>query len=87
MRTSVSSLRHSAIPCLLLFALSGCVAVPLAQMAVTQMAPAKAPCVTPSGCQSGNSFSDISKGISASFGKLAGGAAADQPVATDPSRR
>jgi hypothetical protein len=69
-----------AVACSLMLALSGCVAVPLAQMAVTQMGPAKAPCVAGPACPAGpgsGTFGDISKGISDSFGKLT---SAQQPA-------
>jgi hypothetical protein len=58
--------------CALALALSGCAAVPLAQMAVTQMAPQPA-CLTMSACQPGpaaGSFGDMSKGFGDSFRKL-----------------
>ncbi|MEA2737824.1 MAG: hypothetical protein QOH05_1131 [Acetobacteraceae bacterium] len=74
--------------------LGGCVAVPLAQMAVSQMAvsqtvgpqmAARAPaCETGPGCQTSvatNSFGDLSKGISNSFHSLMD-RAPDGPVAT-----
>jgi hypothetical protein len=87
MSMQLSSVRRHAVACGLLLGLSGCVAaVPLAQMAVTQMAPPPAPCAAPSGCQTGG-FGDISKGISSSFGKLMGGSAQDQRVAADVSKK
>jgi hypothetical protein len=60
---------------LLGFGLSGCVAAPLAQMAVSQMAPAKPPCVPGPGCQTdrtASAMNDISKGLTDSFQKLIG---------------
>lgn len=57
----------------LVFALGGCVAAPLAQMAVSQMAPAKPACT---GCTNGaaapGSFADMSKGFGDSFQMLLG---------------
>jgi hypothetical protein len=69
----------------LLLGLSGCVAaIPLGQMAVSQMAPTQIPCATGAGCQAGGSggaLGDISKGLSASFANLTGGhKVADAPV-------
>jgi hypothetical protein len=69
--------------CALALALGGCVAAPLAQMAITQMTP-KPTCLVASGCQTGEaagSFGDISKGLSDSFRKLTSLASDSQPVA------
>jgi starvation-inducible outer membrane lipoprotein len=66
----------------LAMALSGCVAVPLAQMAVTQMAPQPA-CAAPTGCQpaaTGGSFGGLSQSVSDSFHKLTSLASDSQPV-------
>ena len=68
--------------CILALGLSGCVAVPLVQMAVSQMA--KPPCVAGPGCQtsvSTSSFGDISRGVTDSFHKLTGGNADTQTLA------
>jgi hypothetical protein len=67
--------------CALALALSGCVAAPLAQMAVMQMAP-KPPCTAPSDCQAATtngSFADLSHGLSDSFHKLTGQTSDPQP--------
>lgn len=47
--------------------LTGCVAAPLAQMAVSQMA---TPCPTGNGCQPGGVVTNISKGLGDSIHKL-----------------
>jgi peptidoglycan/LPS O-acetylase OafA/YrhL len=65
-------------------ALSGCVAVPLAQMAVSQAAPATAPCAAGTGCQTGlagGGFGAMSKGVSDSFRQLTSLAADSTPTA------
>jgi hypothetical protein len=72
------------LACTFALGLSGCVAVPLAQMAVTQMAPPKPPCVDGPGCQTNvasNSFGDMSKGVADSFHRMIGGTAEPQTVA------
>jgi hypothetical protein len=66
----------------LTLALGGCVAVPLAQMAVTQMAPK--PCLSVTGCQpaaAGGGFEEMSTGISGSLRRLTSLAVDSQPVA------
>jgi hypothetical protein len=66
----------------LAMALSGCVAVPLAQIAVTQMAP-KPVCTDPTGCQpvaAGGSFGDLSRGFGDSFHRLTSLASDSQPA-------
>jgi hypothetical protein len=68
--------------CALFLALSGCVAAPLAQMAVMQMAPAKPACPGCSADAATGAFGEMSKGISDSFHKLTGEALPDQKVAT-----
>lgn len=52
-------------------AVSGCVAAPLAQLAISQMGPAKTPCP---GCAADpGAFDGITKGVSDSFHKLTNG--------------
>ena len=50
--------------------LSGCVAAPLAQMAVTQMYPARTPCPAGAACPAGDMVDGISKGLGDSLHKL-----------------
>jgi hypothetical protein len=64
------SLRLTFAVCTLAVALGGCVAVPLAQIAVSQMSSANSSCP---GCSTG-ALGDISKGVSDSFHKLTGAA-------------
>ena len=62
----------------LTLALSGCAVVPLAQLAVSQMTPAKPACP---GCTTETAmtaFSTFSQGVSDSLNKLTGGAADTQ---------
>ena len=75
--------RLPILACTLALSLSGCVAVPLAQLAVSQMAPTKSACP---GCTTGTAtgaFDDISKALSDSFHKLPGSAPDNQKIATD----
>jgi hypothetical protein len=74
-----------AVPvCGLLLALSGCVAAPLAQMAVSQMSPAMLPCTT--NCQGNQpvSLNALASSINSTFGRFAGSETvappADQPL-------
>lgn len=74
----------SVAACALALGLSGCAAVPLAQMAVTQMAPK--PCLSASACQpgaAGGSLGDISSGVSASFHRLTTLVSDNQPAAPE----
>lgn len=66
--------------CALALGLAGCVAAPLAQMAVTQMAPK--PCVSGAACQpaAAGSFGDISRGVGDSFHKLTSLVSDSQPA-------
>ena len=67
--------------CALALGLSGCVAAPLAQMAVLQMT--KPSCTAGPGCSTNvaaNSFGDMSKGVTDSFHKLTGGAPDTQTI-------
>ncbi|MGD0107305.1 MAG: hypothetical protein ABSC06_25190 [Rhodopila sp.] len=74
--------KHSApgpvlLACTLALSLGGCVAAPLAQMAVTQMVPAQPACTPGSSCPTNavaDSVGEISKGVTASFRKLIGSA-------------
>jgi hypothetical protein len=50
--------------------LPGCVAAPLAQMAVTQMYPSRAACSAGTNCPSSDVVDGISKGLGESFHKL-----------------
>ncbi|MDR3530926.1 MAG: hypothetical protein P4L90_10285 [Rhodopila sp.] len=80
------SSRLPVAACALALGLSGCVAAPLAQIAVSQMAPPKPPCVAGPGCQTdvaGSSFGDISKGVTDSFHDLTGAISGNQKVAGD----
>jgi hypothetical protein len=68
--------------CALTLALSGCAAVPLAQMAATQMAP-QSVCMAASACQpapAAGSFGDMSKGFGDSIRKLTSLVSDSQPV-------
>ncbi|HEY1411156.1 MAG TPA: hypothetical protein VGF36_03405 [Rhodopila sp.] len=70
--------------CALALALGGCVAAPLAQMAVSQMAPANVPCAAGATCQSGGAgdgFGAMSKSVSDSFHQLTSLATDSTPVA------
>jgi hypothetical protein len=71
-------------------ALNGCVAVPLAQMAVSQAAPATVPCAVGTGCQTGvagGGFGAMSKSVSDSFRQLTNLASDSTPVApTAPAK-
>ena len=61
------------VACSLVLALGGCVAVPLAQMAVSQLASSQAACVAGAGCQTGTtagSFAGLSKGFTDSYHNL-----------------
>ena len=63
------------LACTLALGLSGCVAAPLAQMAVTQMVPAQPACTPGSNCPANavaGSLGEISKGVTDSFHKLIG---------------
>jgi hypothetical protein len=75
----------SLLACPLLLGLSGCIAAaPLAQMAVSQKAPAKPPCVAGPNCpadMAAGSFGDMSRGITDSFHKLTGGTPDPQAAA------
>jgi hypothetical protein len=76
--------RRPTITCILALSLSGCVAAPLAQMVVSQMAPAKPACAPGPGCQSNGtpgSFAGLSKGITDSFQKWTGGPSDTQTLA------
>ena len=53
-------------------ALSGCVAVPLAQLAMSQMAPTKPACPGCTADTAMTAFSTISQGVSDSFNKMTG---------------
>jgi hypothetical protein len=67
----------------LAFALSGCVAVPLAQMAVSQMAAPKPVCPE---CATDNAtglFATVSQGMTDSFHKLTGSTQDGQTVSRD----
>jgi hypothetical protein len=67
--------------CALVMGLSGCAAVPLAQLAVTQMAPK--PCLPGSSGEPGapaGAYGDLSKGVSDSFRKLTTLVSDSQPV-------
>jgi hypothetical protein len=66
----VSKLDLPVIACGLLFGLGGCVAAPLAQVAVSQMASPAVPCVNPSGCSPGGGLGGVAKGVGDSFHKL-----------------
>jgi hypothetical protein len=68
------SLRVIFAVCTLAVALGGCVAVPLAQIAVSQMSSANPPCPGCSGGAPTGALGDISKGVSDSFHKLTGAA-------------
>jgi len=75
--------RLSLLACALA-GLGGCVAVPLAQMAVSQMASNKSVCAGCASSSSGaGSFGDISKGVGDSFRKLTGATPDGQKVAGD----
>jgi hypothetical protein len=68
--------------CVLALALSGCAAVPLAQMAIAQMAPSPV-CIAASAYQPGPSagpFGDMSMGFGDSIRKLTSLASDSQPV-------
>ena len=67
--------------CALVMGLSGCAVVPLAQIALTQMAPK--PCLAGSACEPGASagaYGDLSKGVGDSFRKLTSLVSDSQPV-------
>jgi hypothetical protein len=75
----------SVLVATLALGLSGCVAAPFAQMAVSQMMPAKPPCMPGPGCQTDrtrSAMSDISKGVTDSFSKLIGSPSDVQTLAT-----
>ena len=63
------------LACTAALGLSGCVAAPLAQMAVSQMSAPRSPCVAGPSCSSSTAaspFGDMAKGFTDSFGKLTG---------------
>lgn len=67
----------SAVLCAL--TLGGCVAAPLAQLAISQMSPTKPPCP---GCSAeAGVFDGLSKGVTDSFHKLTGAQVAAAPPA------
>jgi len=69
------------VGCVLALGLSGCVAAPLAQMAVSQMT--KPTCAAGPGCQTdaaAGSFGHISRGVADSFHKLTGNASDTQTI-------
>lgn len=67
--------------CAVSLILTGCVAAPLAQVAVSQMMPAKPSCVAGPGCQTGGaadgSFGGMSKGVSDVLRKMTTGRSED----------
>jgi hypothetical protein len=74
----------SLLVCTAALSLSGCVAVPLAQLAVSQMATARPACAPGPACQTdvaSNSFGDISAGMTNSFHRLMGNTPEPQTVA------
>jgi hypothetical protein len=80
-------LKH-AFPALLVLGLTGCVAaVPLGQLAVKQMSPARPPCVAGPECQSTlpvGSLGSLTKGFTDSVHKLAGEMPDPQTAAAAP---
>lgn len=84
--------RLPVLACGVLLGAGGCAAVPLAQMAATQLAPshvtpgavAQPPCADGPGCNTNiasNAFGSLSKGISSSFQSLTGTPTAAPPAA------
>jgi hypothetical protein len=83
------SSRLPVIACGLAVALSGCVAVPLAQMAASQMVPVASSqplCAGSPGCMTkiaGNGLPDLSKNLSDAFHAVTGSASATHPGAAN----
>ena len=72
--------------CAVSLGLTGCVAVPLAQVAVSQIMPAKSPCLAGPGCQTAladGSSAGMSKGVSDSLRRMTGNQSDDQSHAGD----
>ena len=79
-----------AIVAILAFGLSGCAGSPLAQMAVSRMAPARQPCAAGASCQTDRTTSamnGIAKGVGGSFQKLIGGQSDVETLASSTAAR
>lgn len=81
------SLHLPVLAVALALALSGCIAVPLAQLAASQMVPGKPACPGCTADTATTAFSTMSQGVSDSFNKLTGAAANNQQGAANiPSK-
>jgi hypothetical protein len=76
-----SSTIRSFLAATIVFGLSGCAAAPLVEIAASRMAPSEPACQTGPGCQTDvatSALGDLSKGVTASWHKLVGGASDSQ---------